>query len=54
MPCNLYSNTMFCPMVKSAQGYTMAQIFATDFGWSRSYSMMLKGEAHEALGRLFE
>ena len=31
----------------------MAQIFATDFGWSRSYPMTRKGEAHEALGLLF-
>ena len=32
--CNLYSDTVFCPKVTSAQGYKMAQIFATDFGWS--------------------
>ena len=32
LPCNLYSNTMFCPKVTSAQGYKMAQIFVTDFG----------------------
>jgi hypothetical protein len=50
---NLYSDTMFCPKVKSARGYTMAQIFATDFGWSQSYPMMRKGKAHEALGLLF-
>jgi len=31
----------------------MAQIFATDFGWSRSYPMSHKGKAHEALGLLF-
>jgi hypothetical protein len=31
----------------------MAQIFATDFGWSRSYPMSCKGKAHEALGLLF-
>jgi hypothetical protein len=53
MPCNLFSNTMFCTKVPSAQGYTMTQIFATDFGWSRSYPMSRKGEAHEALGLLF-
>ena len=32
----------------------MAQIFATDFGWSQSYPMFFKGEAHEAVGLLFE
>jgi hypothetical protein len=53
MPCNLYSDTMFCPKVPSARGYKMVQIFATDFGWSRSYPMTCKGEAHEALGLLF-
>jgi hypothetical protein len=31
----------------------MAQIFATDFGWSQSYPMLCKGKAHEALGLLF-
>ena len=31
----------------------MEQIFATDFGWSQSYPMTRKGEAHEALGLLF-
>ncbi|KAL7484333.1 hypothetical protein ACHAW6_009973 [Cyclotella cf. meneghiniana] len=37
MPCNLFSDTMFCPEVPSAQGYTMVQIFAVDFGLSQSY-----------------
>ena len=31
----------------------MAQMFAIDFGWSRSYPMTCKGKAHEALGLLF-
>jgi hypothetical protein len=31
----------------------MAQIFMTDFGWSRSFPMTCKSEAHEALGLLF-
>ena len=48
-----YSNTMFCPKVPSVRGYTIAQIFATDFGWSQSYPMSCKSEAHEALGLLF-
>ena len=34
LPCNLYSDTMFSPKVKSARGYMMVQIFETDFGWS--------------------
>ena len=53
MPCNLYSDTMFCPKVPSARGYTMAQIFVTDFGWSQSYPMSCKSQAHDALSLLF-
>ena len=53
MPCDLYGDTMFCPKIPSVRGYTMAQIFATDFGWSRCYPMKRKGEAHEALSLLF-
>eukprot|EP00804_Cyclotella_cryptica_P025829 CCRYP_002699-RA/>CCRYP_002699-RA protein AED:0.25 eAED:0.20 QI:0/-1/0/1/-1/1/1/0/678 len=53
LPCNLYSDTIFCPKVTLARGYKMAQIFASDFGWSRCYPMTCKSEAHEALGLLF-
>ncbi len=52
MPCNIYSNTPFCPKVPSARGYTMTQIFATDFGWSRSYPMSCKSQVHDALSLL--
>jgi hypothetical protein len=31
----------------------MAQIFATDFGWSQCFSMSRKSKVHEALGLLF-
>ena len=53
MPCTLYSNTMFSPKVPSAQGCTMVQIFATNFGWSQSFPISHKGETHEALCLLF-
>ncbi|KAL7475891.1 hypothetical protein ACHAW6_001785 [Cyclotella cf. meneghiniana] len=53
MSCNLYSETLYCPKVPSARGYTMAQIFATDFGWSQSYPMSHKSQVHHALGLLF-
>ena len=53
MPCNLYSNTLFCPKVPSARGYMMVQIVTTDFGWSQSYPMSCKSQAHDALGLLF-
>ncbi|KAL7474823.1 hypothetical protein ACHAW6_000772 [Cyclotella cf. meneghiniana] len=53
MPCDLYSDTLFCPKVPSARGYMMAQIFVTDFGWSQSYPMSCKSQAHDGLGLLF-
>ena len=53
MPCNLFSDRMFCPKVPSAGGYMMVQIFASNFGWSQSYPMSCKDKAHEALGLLF-
>ncbi len=31
----------------------MVQIFGTDFGWSQSYPMSRKSQAHDALGLLF-
>jgi hypothetical protein len=53
LPCDLYSNTMFCPKVTSARGYKMAQIFVTDLGWSQCFPVTCKSKAHEALGLLF-
>eukprot|EP00804_Cyclotella_cryptica_P012541 CCRYP_019921-RA/>CCRYP_019921-RA protein AED:0.43 eAED:0.43 QI:0/-1/0/1/-1/1/1/0/150 len=53
LPCNLYSDTIFCPKVTLARGYKMAQIFASDFGSSQCYPMTCKSEAHEALCLLF-
>eukprot|EP00804_Cyclotella_cryptica_P017247 CCRYP_016811-RA/>CCRYP_016811-RA protein AED:0.26 eAED:0.25 QI:0/0/0/1/0.5/0.66/3/0/445 len=44
---------MFCPKVTSTRGYKMAQIFASDFRWSRCYLITRKSKAHEALGLLF-
>ena len=49
---NLYSDTMFANTV--SRGNNCAQIFATDFGWSRSFLMKLKSKAHEALSLLFQ
>ena len=54
MPCNLYSDTLYVKdKYKSVRGNKYAQIFATDFGWSRSFGMEKKSEAHEALSLLF-
>ncbi len=53
MPCNLYSDTMFSSVL-SSRGNKCAQIFASDFGWSRAFPMERKGLAHEALSLLFQ
>ena len=53
LPSDLYSDTMFTNTVSRRQN-KMAQVFASDFGWSRVYPMQAKGEAHEALSLLFQ
>ena len=53
MPCILFQDTLCCPKVLSVQGCMMVQIFVTDFGWSQSYPMSCKSQAHDALGLLF-
>ncbi len=35
-------------------GNKCAQIFTSDFRWSRAYSMKTKGEAHEVLSHMFQ
>jgi len=40
--------------VQSARGMRYAQIFASDFGWSRPYPMLRKSQAHEALSLMFQ
>ena len=53
IPCTMFTDTMFSKY-KSSRGNTCAQVFATDFGWSRTYPMRSKGDAHEALSLLFQ
>ena len=52
LPCDMYTDTLFVKH-KSSRGNNCAQVFATDFGWSRTYGMKSKGEAHDALSLLF-
>ena len=53
MPCNLYSDTLISTVVSFRQN-KYAQIFASDFGWSRSFPMARKSNCHEALSLLFQ
>ena len=53
LPHNVYSDTLFAITVYR-RGNRYAQIFATDFGWSCSFPMKLKSEAHESLFLLFQ
>ena len=48
----MFTDTMFAG-TRSKQGNKTAQVFATDFGWTRAYPMVSKGLAHEALSLLF-
>ena len=52
LPYPLFTDTFFAT-TKSRTGKTCAQIFASDFGWSRVYPMNTKSEAHMALDELF-
>ena len=49
----MYTDTAFSS-IPSARGNTMAQLFCTDFGWSRAHPMKKKSEAHEALSLVFQ
>lgn len=49
---DLYTDTMFAG-TKSKRGNSAAQVFGTDFKWSRAHAIVNKGEAHEALSTVF-
>ena len=53
LPHNVYSDILFATTM-SRRGNKCAQIFDTNFGWSCSFTMKLKSEAHEALSLLFQ
>ena len=48
----MFSDTLFSSIV-SKDGNKCAQVFCTDYGWTRVYPMKKKSEAHEALLLLF-
>lgn len=53
LPHPVFSDTMFANTT-SRRGNKCAQVFATDFGWSRVYPMKSKGLAHEGLSCLLQ
>jgi hypothetical protein len=48
LSAKVYTDTMFAHH-SSLQGNTMAQIYATDFGWVKVYPMVKKPDAHMTL-----
>ena len=47
----VFSGMMFVSTV-SRKGIRYAQVYTTDFGWTRAFPMSLRSEAHEALSLL--
>ena len=52
IPYDIYTDTLKAT-IKSRRGNLYSQIYATDFGWSRNYSMRQKSDAHQTLSELF-
>ena len=52
LPHNVFTDTM-CSEVKSKMGNTCAQVFCTNFGWTRVHPLKTKDKAHEALSLIF-
>ncbi|KAL7527142.1 hypothetical protein ACHAWF_004902, partial [Thalassiosira exigua] len=50
---DIFTDTMFAG-TKSSRGNKCAQVYGTDFGWSRAFPMKSKGDAHETLSLLFK
>ena len=48
IPHKMYHNTFFST-TKSSKGNTCSHIFATDFAWSRNYTLVSKGDPHLAM-----
>ena len=49
---NMFSDTLISS-ITSKDGNKYAQVFCTDYGWTRAFPMKRKSEAHEALSLLF-
>ena len=53
LPHPVFTDTMFAG-TKSKRGNKCAQIFCTDYGWTRCFPMVTKGQAHEACSLVFQ
>ena len=53
LPHDLFTDTKIAG-IKSARQRKYAQVFATDYGWTRAYTIKHEREAHEALSTLFK
>ena len=53
LPYDVFTDTLIAGTV-SKRGNKYSQAFGTSFGWTRSYPMATKGQAHEALSLLFK
>ena len=51
--CAVYTDTMFAPW-KSLQGNKCAQVYVTDFHWTKAYPIGSKAEAHYTLDLLHQ
>jgi hypothetical protein len=49
--CSLYHDTLFSS-IKSTRGNKCSQVYATDFCWSRNFSMKSKSDTHNTLDEL--
>ena len=52
LPTTLFGDTLIASKA-SRRGNTCAEVFANATGWKRAYPMRKKGQAHEALSKLF-
>ena len=52
-PYDVFADTLIAVTV-SKRGKKYSQVFGTSFGWTRSYPMATKGQAHEALSLIFK
>ena len=53
LPHGLFLDTIFAG-TSSSNKNICAQVFCTSYGWCRAYPMKSKGEAHEALSKVFK
>ena len=53
LPHSIFTDTLIAG-TRTSRGNKYSQIFATSYGWSRSFGLRAKSEAHESLSLLFK